>query len=103
MLLYICKFTAYIKPLSKGFVMTNNDVVKSWVRGYPASNGGSLSTDGKELFSYRLLIGTTDENGTKTVYNYTAETRNFKSQTTSRHVSIARSKADRVEVPSEDK
>ena len=42
---------------------TNQDVVESWIQGEPMQHmSGKLSTDGKVLKSYSLVIGMTDEN-----------------------------------------
>ena len=66
---------------------SNKKVVESWAMGRPDSSG-TLFTDGNNLFSYKLKIGITDEDGLKYVYNYTAPS-NFKSKTTSTHVKMA--------------
>ena len=84
--------------------MNNHNVIKSWVRGFPASNFGSqgtatLSTDGRDLYSYKLKIGYTTEKGNKVVKLYNARTNNFKTMTTSRHVSLATVQADKTIIP----
>ena len=84
--------------------MNNHNVIKSWVRGFPASNFGSkgnttLSTDGRNLYSYKLKIGYTTEKGNKVVKLYNASTDNFKTMTTSRHVSLATVQADKTIAP----
>ena len=83
--------------------MTDNaSVIKSWVRGYSSNNGrSSLHTNGRELFSYQLRIGYTDDKGNKVVEQYNASTGNVKSMTTSRHVSMASVQADREVTPNE--
>ena len=84
--------------------MNNHNVIKSWIRGFPAQNFGSegittLSTDGRDLFSYKLKIGYTTEKGNKVVKLYNAKGNNFKSMTTSRHVSMATVQADKTIIP----
>ena len=79
----------------------NNSVIHSWIRGYSADNGRStLHTDGRNLYSYKLRIGYTGENGRKIVFLYNAKNDNFKSSTTSKHVSIASRQADESISPS---
>ena len=54
-----------------------------------------MSTDGSELKSYNLVIGSTLEDGPeKTVFNYTAKGGAFVTQTTSTHVALALRVAD---------
>ena len=76
----------------------NDDVVACWKRGNRAQNR-NMTTDGSNLFSYRLKIGYTDENGEKVVLDYTARSGNFYSTTTSRHVSLAKSVTKIIEEP----
>ena len=66
--------------------MTNKQAVQSFIRG---RHGRALHvyTDGQDLFSYGLKIGTTRE-GQKIVFNYT-RSGVFESQTTSKHVRLA--------------
>jgi len=74
----------------------NSSIIKSWVRGIERNNyGHTLTTDGKDLYSYNLKIGYTEKNGVKVAMRYDATTKNFKSMTTSRHVSLASIQADR--------
>ena len=70
----------------------NSDVALAWVEGRAAvSHTGNLSTDGKAIFSYKLQIGDTGENGKKFVRDYTARgSYGFQSMTTSQHVGILR-------------
>ena len=77
----------------------NDDVVNCWKRGNRGQNR-NMSTDGYNLFSYKLKIGYTDHNGQKVVLDYTAPTGNFYSRTTSSHVSLAKSVAKVIEDPS---
>jgi hypothetical protein len=70
--------------------MRNANVVRAWSRGTAArSHTGNLWTDGTQLYSYNLCIGT-NANGA-TVFGYTATgDRYYVSQTTSCHVGLAR-------------
>jgi hypothetical protein len=69
--------------------MTNRDVARAWARGV-AAKAGNLKTDGGNLWSYGLLIGTI-ENGRKIVPDYTSGgALGFISQTTSKHVGLAK-------------
>jgi hypothetical protein len=77
--------------------MTNREVVAAWSRGEPGQSG-SVRTDGQTLWSYGLVIGQTRE-GSKVAWDFRARTGNFKSSTTSKHVSFATGVADVVEVP----
>ena len=84
--------------------MENYQVIRQWVRGFSAENFGSngsatLSTDGRDLFSYNLKIGYTTEKGNKVVKLYNAKSGNFKTNTTSKHVSMAVKQADRTIIP----
>jgi len=65
---------------------SNSNVVMSWLLGKKASNR-NMSTDGKNLYSYKLKIGYTKEL-LKYVYDYTGK--DMVSRTTSRHVGIAK-------------
>ncbi len=75
--------------------MTNREVVQQWARGIPC-RAGSLSTDGRRLYSYALEIGFTGEDRRLYVRNYTVSGQ-FISQTTSCHVGLARRVAFPVE------
>lgn len=78
--------------------MTNRNVARAWAQGSKAtSHTGSFSTNGRHLYSYRLLIGTTIH-GRKVVYDYRAPD-DFRSQTTSCHVGLAAQYADDVKTP----
>jgi len=73
----------------------NASVVSSWANGqYGQSN--SMRSDGKNLWSYALLIGTT-RNGKKIVYDYTGP--NKVSATTGKHVNLAKQYASAVLAP----
>ena len=77
--------------------ISNQEVVDAWLRNETAA-AGSLSTDGTKLFSYRLIIGDTLSTD-KIVLNYTASVGEYKSQTTSTHVGIAKRSADQTMHP----
>jgi len=81
--------------------MTNESVVEAWSEGRKAS-AAHLRTDGFELYSYALCIGTTTFRGEKVGYNYRAPGR-FVSKTTSSHVRLMAEYADRLEFPPECK
>ena len=61
---------------------------------------GSFSTDGRNIYSYNLKIGYTDEYGQKVLLNYTSASGRFQSHTTSRHVNLSAFHADKFEIPS---
>jgi hypothetical protein len=72
----------------------NIDIIKSWSGNQPASSyNGNLRTDGKDLWSYNLKIGTT-VGMSKILADYTAKSNKFLSQTTSCHVNKASPYAD---------
>lgn len=64
------------------------------------TKSNSFSTDGRSLYSYNLKIGYTNEFGQKVLLNYTSESNNFQSHTTSRHVNLAAYHADLFRIPS---
>ena len=78
--------------------MKNSDVVKNWRFDAPAA-AGNLFTDGQSLFSYRLKIGFTTPAGVKVVVDHTAGSNSFYSMTTSKHVNMAKRRADEVMHP----
>ena len=72
-----------------------------WVNGQSGKTPNkSLSTDGKDLYSYKLKIGYTNDYGQKVVLKYTTRYNSFVSTTTSRHVNLASYHADLFEAPS---
>lgn len=81
---------------------TNENVAINWYRNTASTNhGGSMSTNGKDLYSYNLLIGFTTQSGKKILLDYTAATGHFQSMTTStKHISPTRYIADEVMNPS---
>ena len=74
--------------------MTNEQVINAWLKGN-AAKAGNLSTDGRKLYSYQLCIGHVEAcelNGRpiRRVRDYTSGGLGFISQTTSRHVGLAK-------------
>ena len=70
--------------------MTNEQVIEAWLNGN-AAKAGNLSTDGTSLYSYAVEIGDTVPSGKKVVYDYTSGgSYGWVSQTTSRHVGLAK-------------
>jgi hypothetical protein len=80
-------------------VLANEEIARAWRRGRPAT-GNRWHTDGRTLWSYRLVIGETNERGDKIVYDHTAPAGHGRSKTTSRHVNLAKRYADKVVNPS---
>ena len=76
---------------------TNKNVVWSWMNNKPLKSSG-MHTDGKDLYSYNLLIGYTipSLDDAKFVKDYTASGLGFYSMTTSTHVNLAKRYADIV-------
>lgn len=82
--------------------MTRNDsVVSAFASGRPA-RAGALRTDGRSLYSYDLKIAEKTLGGV-VVSDYTSGGGLFVSQTTSRHVGLARRVADTVMLPEQFK
>lgn len=78
---------------------TNNNIAYYWSKGQAAENHrGSFTTDGKNIYSYRLMIGTTNEKNEKVLFNYTSGGMGYYSQTTSCHVGKARLAAHWIQV-----
>ena len=78
---------------------TREQVINAWVKGNRANTpNGSLSTNGRELYSYRLAIGVKLD-GSPVVLDYTAPAGHFMSQTTSTHVRLAARSANDVMHP----
>ena len=69
---------------------TNSRVVYSWINNKPFKSL-HISTDGKDLHSYGLKIGTTSDQ-CKLVLDHTAKGLGFYSVTTSIHVGMAKNK-----------
>ena len=76
--------------------MTNEQVIKAWTNGQSAKSG-NMSTNGIELYSYSLMIGT---NSGGVIYNHTAPGGSYYSQTTSKHVGLARRYSPHAEIVS---
>lgn len=75
-------------------MIRNREVLTAWVRGHPWA-AGNLHTDGWNLYSYDLKIGTC-EDGLNVVYDYTAPGGKFISMVTSAHVNAAKRWADKL-------
>jgi hypothetical protein len=73
--------------------MRNENVAARWSYGRVGSTR-HLMTDGVNLYSYQLKIGTTNPQGKKILFDYTSPGGDFRSQTTSCHVGLARRYAD---------
>ena len=84
--------------------MKNAQVPRFWYSNTLAkSKNGNYRTDGSNLYSYKRVIGTTDDFGQKILYNYTNSSGGkFISSTTSHHVNLARFYADLLIDPNED-
>ena len=67
----------------------NAEVIRAWNLGREAKNA-SLKTDGNRLWSYRLCIGRSDEEGNKVLFDFTSGGGHSVSQTTSTHVGLAK-------------
>ena len=74
---------------------SNKAVVYNWLnnRNHSSLN---MSTDGKDLFSYAMVIGNTSSLGEKVLKDRTAKHNLFVSATTSCHVGIARPYVDKI-------
>ena len=91
--------------------MKNEKVIQNWREGKKGKSGnGNLSTDGYNLYSYKMLIGVTEtghihksnmggiwESNYKYSLDVTAP--NFYSATTSHHCSLAKRYADEIIKP----
>ena len=79
--------------------MKNNEIPKLWKKGYPSKGVKNFKTDGKNLYSYKLKVGYTNEYNQKVLIPYTAQYNAFYSHTTSKHVNSATYYADILELP----
>ena len=78
---------------------TNENIAYYWRKGKAAVNSTQCyTTDGRDLYSYKLKIGTTNEQGEKILFDYTANGIKYYSQTTSKHVGKSRQYADWVQI-----
>jgi len=75
-------------------MMRNDAVVRAFSRGERAA-AGALRTDGRSLWSYDLKIAEKTLAGV-VVADYTSPGGAFQSQTTSKHVSLAKRVADTI-------
>lgn len=78
-------------------MMRNDAVVSAFSRGQ-SGHAGALRTDGRCLYSYDLKIAEKTLGGIA-VADYTAGGGRFVSQTTSKHVGLAKRVADTVMLP----
>lgn len=78
-------------------MMRNDAVVRAFSRGQ-SGRAGALRTDGRCLYSYDLKIAEKTRGGIA-VADYTAGGGRFVSQTTSKHVGLAKRVADTVMLP----
>ena len=87
--------------MSKSIRTNNNNVASNWSTNTPShSNNKQLTTDGRNLYSYRQLIGITLANGDKVALNYMSRGGGcYISNTTSQHVSLASRRADQTMNP----
>ena len=70
-------------------MIKNDAVARAWAENQ-AGDSKNLHTDGKDLYSYNLLIGYTTSDGKKIVRNYRSGGEwGHVSHTTSRHVTMA--------------
>jgi predicted glutamine amidotransferase len=76
----------------------NDDVAELWAKGKKAI-GNRITSDGNNLYSYRLRIGFTLPDGEKVVINYMGKNRY--SMTTSKHTSYAKRYANVIIEPDE--
>jgi hypothetical protein len=74
--------------------MNQREVVKRW-KGGGKGTASAMSTMGGQLWSYNLLIGTTDKRGRLVLYDYAGEL----TDATTRHVNLAREVAHIVKRP----
>lgn len=78
-------------------ITNNQNVIKLWKEGKNARNHRySLVSLNGNLYSYQLKIGHRHSNGATIVADFTANSGNFHSQTTSCHVNLARRQADQT-------
>ena len=70
----------------------NERVIELWKRGEQATNHrrSLYSMQDGSLYSYGLKIGTRSTSGTAIVADFTAPAGQFRSQTTSQHVNLAK-------------
>jgi hypothetical protein len=81
-------------------ITNNQNVIKMWKEGKNARNHRySLVSLNGNLYSYPLKIGHRHSNGATIVADFTANSGNFRSQTTSCHVNLARRQADQTFYP----
>ena len=71
--------------------MRNDQVAKSWANGESnvRTSNGNLSVRNGKLYSYNLMIAEHNNDGNTIIWDYTASGEYY-SQTTSKHVGLAR-------------
>ena len=85
-------------------VCTNENVIRAWQNGVSARNhresltSVSFPNGRTELFSYELKIGERTADGQYILADYTAPVNEFRSQTTSCHVNLAKYMTGNIEV-----
>jgi hypothetical protein len=73
---------------------TNENVIEAFFNRREAQSWtGSLSTTGNKLYSYKLEIARTDDDGGFVIFDYTAPAGGFASNTTSQHVGMVKRSA----------
>ena len=80
--------------------MNNYDIAKAWInnKAFQRKNK-ALSTDGEDLYSYNLLIGYTNAQGLKVTIDYTRTGGDYRSNTTSTHVGLAKQLCSLIRSP----
>ncbi len=79
---------------------TNQTVIQEWSEGRSARNHkGTLTTNGKYLYSYTVIIGVRLDSGITVVNDCTSPGGRFYSMTTSQHVGAAKRVANTVMHP----
>jgi hypothetical protein len=92
------KLNDYIKDHGRRY-RTNEFVVLRWLNNLKWKSK-NMSTDGKCLYSYKLMIGYTTSSLQKIIIDYTVKGGHFSSLTTSRHCNLAKQHAHKEERPS---
>jgi hypothetical protein len=80
--------------------MNNYDIAKAWANNKAVQRKyKALSTDGDDLYSYALLIGYTNDQGKKVAIDYTRTGGDYRSNTTSTHVGLAKELCSLIRSP----
>jgi len=75
--------------------LLNSQVAYYWKEG-KRGRGSNFGTDGKKLFSHKLLIGYTDGDNKKVIIDHTSEGRFFYSVAAAKHISYGKQFADKI-------